>query len=85
MQQFLASKNMAVAPHPHYLPYLVPCDFVLFARMELQLKGCCFQDKNYRWPFYMWFKNVSSSSGRSTGPRYINLEGEYFESDNNDQ
>jgi hypothetical protein len=44
VQRFLASKNMAVVPHPPYSPNLAPCDFLLFTRMKSKLKGCRFQD-----------------------------------------
>jgi len=30
---------MAVIPHPLYSPDLAPCDFFLFAKMKLKLKG----------------------------------------------
>jgi hypothetical protein len=30
---------MAVIPHPQYSPNLAPCDFFLFPKMELKLKG----------------------------------------------
>jgi hypothetical protein len=30
---------MAVIPHPAYSPYLAPCDFFLFPKMKLKLKG----------------------------------------------
>jgi len=30
---------MAVIPHPSYSPDLAPCDFFLFPKMELKLKG----------------------------------------------
>jgi len=33
---------MAVIPHPLYSPDLAPCDFFLFPKMELKLKGCRF-------------------------------------------
>jgi len=33
---------MAVIPHPPYSPDLLPCDFLLFPKMELKLKGCRF-------------------------------------------
>jgi hypothetical protein len=38
-QQFLAKYKMAVIPHPPYSPVLVPCDFFLFPKMKLKLKG----------------------------------------------
>jgi hypothetical protein len=33
---------MAVIPHPPYSPGLAPCDFFLFPKMKLKLKGCQF-------------------------------------------
>jgi hypothetical protein len=30
---------MAVIPHPPYSPELAPCDFFLFPKMKLKLKG----------------------------------------------
>jgi len=41
-QQFLAKNKMAVIPHPPYYPDLVPCDFFLFPKTKLKLKGCWF-------------------------------------------
>jgi hypothetical protein len=35
---------MAVIPHPPYSPDLAPCDFVLFPKMKLKLKGRGFDD-----------------------------------------
>jgi histone-lysine N-methyltransferase SETMAR len=37
--QFLAKYKMAVIPHPPYSPGLSPCDFFLFSKMKLKLKG----------------------------------------------
>jgi hypothetical protein len=39
IQTFLAKRRMAVIPHPPYSPDLAPCDFFLFQKMELKLKG----------------------------------------------
>jgi len=41
-REFLAHKGIITLPHPPYSPDLAPCDFVLFPKMKLQLKGCCF-------------------------------------------
>jgi hypothetical protein len=41
-QQFLAKDQMAVIPHPPYSPDSAPCDFFLFPKMKLKLKGCRF-------------------------------------------
>jgi hypothetical protein len=35
-------QNITVIPHPSYLPDLTPCDFFLFPKMKLPLKGCRF-------------------------------------------
>jgi len=39
VSQFLAKKSMTVVPHPPYSPDLVPCDFFLFPKLKLQMKG----------------------------------------------
>jgi hypothetical protein len=41
-QQFLAEPIMAVIAHPPYSPDLTPCDFFLFPKIKLKLKGCRF-------------------------------------------
>jgi len=37
--QFLAKNKIALIPHPPYSPDLGPCDFFLFPKMKLKLKG----------------------------------------------
>jgi len=37
--QFLAKNKIAVIPHPPYSPDFAPCDFFLFPKMKLKLKG----------------------------------------------
>jgi hypothetical protein len=34
---------MAIVPHPPYLPDLAPCEFVLFPKLKMKLKGRCFE------------------------------------------
>jgi len=43
--QFLAKNKIAVIPQPPYSPDLAPCDFFLFQKMKLKLKGCWFDTK----------------------------------------
>jgi histone-lysine N-methyltransferase SETMAR len=38
-QQFLVKYKMAVIPHPPYSPDLAPCDFFIFQKMKLKVKG----------------------------------------------
>ena len=39
VSQFLAKNNMTVIPHPPYSPDLAPCNFFLFPKLKLQMKG----------------------------------------------
>ena len=39
VREFLAKKNFPVLPHPPYSPDLAPCDFYLFHKLKLKLKG----------------------------------------------
>jgi transposase len=38
-REFLAHNNVTTFPHPPYSPDLAPCDFFLFPKMKLLLKG----------------------------------------------
>ena len=40
--QFLAKNKIALIPLPPYSPDLAPCDFLLFPKMKLKLKGLRF-------------------------------------------
>jgi len=40
--QFLAKNKITVIPHPPYSPDLAPCDFFIFPKLKLKLKGCQF-------------------------------------------
>lgn len=42
VMEFLASKNIPVAPQPPYSPDLSPCDFFLFPRLKNHLRGTHF-------------------------------------------
>jgi len=39
IQEFLVEKNIPVLPHPPYSPDLALCDFCLFPKLKLKLKG----------------------------------------------
>jgi transposase len=41
-REFLAHKGIITLPHSPYSPDFAPCDFFLFPKMKLQLKGRCF-------------------------------------------
>ena len=42
--EFLAKKGIPVVPRPPYFPDLSPCDFFLFPKLKLYLKGRHFRD-----------------------------------------
>uniref|UniRef100_A0A7M4F7P6 Tc1-like transposase DDE domain-containing protein n=1 Tax=Crocodylus porosus TaxID=8502 RepID=A0A7M4F7P6_CROPO len=39
IQEFLSEKNIPVIPHSPYSPDLAPCDFFLFPKIKMKLKG----------------------------------------------
>jgi hypothetical protein len=41
-KQFLAEHKTAIIPHPPYSHDLAPCDFFLYPKMKLKLKGRLF-------------------------------------------
>ena len=44
LRRFLAKNNVCVLNHPPYSPDLAPCDFSLFRKLKMKLKGIYFQD-----------------------------------------
>jgi hypothetical protein len=41
--EFVTNNNMVIVPHPPYLPDLAPCDFALFPKLKMKLKGRRFE------------------------------------------
>jgi len=39
VREFLTKNNMTTVPHPAYSPDLAPCNFSVFPKMKLWLKG----------------------------------------------
>jgi len=39
IREFLVKKNIPILPYPPYGPDLAPCDFYLFSKLKLKLKG----------------------------------------------
>ena len=44
VQEFLARKQVCVLHHPPYSPDLSPCDYFLFLKLKLPMKGRLFED-----------------------------------------
>jgi len=43
VRQFLSNKNITMWPHPPYSPDLAPCDFWLFPKVKMTMKGKRFE------------------------------------------
>jgi hypothetical protein len=41
--EFVTNSNMVIVPHPPYSPDLAPCDFALFPKLNMKLKGRRFE------------------------------------------
>jgi histone-lysine N-methyltransferase SETMAR len=41
--EFLINNNMVIVPHPPYSPNLAPCDFALFPKLKMKMKGRRFE------------------------------------------
>jgi hypothetical protein len=41
--EFVTNNNMVIKPHPPYSPDLAPCDFALFPKLKMKLKGGRFE------------------------------------------
>jgi hypothetical protein len=41
--EFVTNSNMVIIPHPPYLLDLAPCDFTLFPKLKMKLKGQRFE------------------------------------------
>jgi len=39
VREFFTKNNVSTVPHPAYSPDLAPCDFYVFPKMKLRLKG----------------------------------------------
>jgi transposase len=39
VREFLTKNNITTVPHPAYLPDMAPCDFYVFPKTKLRLKG----------------------------------------------
>jgi len=88
-QQFLAKNKMAVIPHPPYSPDLAPCDFFLFRKTKLKLKGRRFdtieeiQTESQRVLDTLIEKDFQEAfqKWRKRWDRCLHVGGNYFEGD----
>jgi len=85
IQEFLAKKNIPVLPHPPNSPDLALCDFYLFSKLKLKLKGHHFRmienitdvlrtltENDFQYCYDQWKKRNHC----------VTYQGSYFEGDN---
>lgn len=90
INEFLASKNIPVAPQPPYSPDLSPCDFFLFPRLKNHLKGTHFGTlENIQTAVTNQLKAIPVSEfqhcyedWKNRLQRCVASQGSYFEGDN---
>ena len=89
VSQFLAKNNMTVIPHPPYSPDLAPCDFFLFPKLKLRMKGRRFdtieeiQEESQRVLDTIPKRDFQGcfQAWQKRWDRCIRAKGEYFEGD----
>jgi len=86
VRHFLTSKNITVISHPLYSPDLTPCDFFVFPKMKLRLKGRRFDTTE---EIHAETLDVTDTHLRTSGmheimgnrDRCIHAQGDYLEGD----
>ena len=89
VSQFLAKNSMTVVPHPPYSPDLAPCDFFLFPKLKLRMKGRRFdtieeiQEESQRVLDTIPKRDFQGcfQAGQKRWDRCIRAKREYFEGD----
>jgi histone-lysine N-methyltransferase SETMAR len=89
VRRFFPSMKMSHPPHHPYSPDLAPCDFFLFPKMKLKLKGQRFESsEEIQAELQDMTKMLTQSdfqqcflSWKSHWDRCINSEEDYFEGD----
>jgi transposase len=89
VQQLMAGKNLAAVRHPPYSPDLAPCDFWLFPKLKMTLKGKRFETiedikSNTTDRLKLLKKEDFQTCFRQWQERWnkcVCAEGEYFEGD----
>ena len=89
VSQFLAKNNMTVIPHPPCSPDLAPCDFFLFPKLKVRMKGRRFdtieeiQEESQRVLDTIPKRDFQGcfQAWQKCLDRCIRAKGEYFEGD----
>lgn len=89
IRQFLAKNQMPLVPHAPYSPDLAPCDFFMFPKMKIKLKGRRFDTiKEIQEKSQEVLKALTTTdfekcfhSWQKRWQRCIDANGDYFEGD----
>ena len=89
VQQFFAGNNTAIVQHPPYSPDLAICDFSIFPRLTMKLKGRRFdtideiqqETKMVLMSFQQRDFETTFEQWSKRWDRCINANGDYFEGD----
>jgi transposase len=92
VREFLAKHSIPVVPQPSYSPDLAPCNFFLFPRLKITLKGKQFQDiteiqLNTTWQLQVILKQAYHTCIEMWKDHWnhcILSRGLYFEGDNSE-
>jgi hypothetical protein len=72
---------MVIVLHPPFSPELVaPCDFALFPKLKMKLKGQG-NRKRYSTALRKMASTVFSKRGKNDGIALVRSQGDYFEGD----
>ena len=73
-RQFLSHKNITVCPHPPYSPDLAPCNFWLFPKVEMTMKGKRFESfQDIEAATTMQLKTLTKETSRTASESSKNM------------
>ena len=89
VRQFLSNKLITVCPHPPYSPDLAPCDFWLFPKVKITMKGKRFESiQDIEAATTAQLKTLTKKDFQNCFRKWqerwdkcVRSEGEYFEGD----
>jgi transposase len=82
VQEFLTKNKMAVVPHPPYSPDLAPCDFFLFPKMKIKLKGRRFDTvEEIQAEMQTVLNTRTKKDFQDAFQKCMRSQGDYFEGD----
>jgi hypothetical protein len=79
--EFVTDNNVVIVPHPPYLLNLAPCDFALFPKLKMKLKGQCFETVSDIQRELHRVLNSIKENDFYRWDRCIRFKGNYFEGD----